>query len=693
MKTRKPLPLFLSVVMILVACLSVASSANVPYSGGQSEVLSQADVPLPLEYDTLAERGHIRRLRSEEHDLDTAVFLNEDNTRTLYMFSEPIKYADQSGNIRDKTAAFSDCRGGYEVTGNEYSLFVGNDPAQGGRFAYNGHSLSLAPSSASKSIGYAERDGEYIVYRASDMSFELRLRPLLNGVEYTVTTNDANTDCKFLLRTDEAFSVSERADGTATLDFGEDAAFKLGRGYMRGQNGNVYETDALQRSLSAGGISLSVDSRKASAADIRTLSGGTLSASGTILINHHSAIKDAVVYSGKPSSCFGAYYYNSIGYLNSEYGVGELHVSFPGIASNTTLMSLNPNDVLSAKFRIYTASGGLTANIRSELYYGAVNESTLKYSDVDKENLTQMRLEMSVAPLNGGEPMDVNMNGFVRACIRNDPVKAEEFRIILSNESNTNAPKCRDFTSTEYGSVYNNLIPHLIVDYGDAVKNVKLNVYYDSAYGTRSKAIYPSAGIPPSMRNYILFYDLKSIFLSRFNVSIDATYTQADTRFYTYNCTNRDRIDSICTCYTDCKKHHTNQNKLIANSDEGNLNTHFNMYMTGHRTCSASDEQALLGVCGGPNARCWIFGTDTYDGNVYGALSEQNVKNLIFHEFGHFYGGMMDHYDTNYAEDDFNLVFNNECVWGQSWRSTNEIKICEACLISIENNMNNYNHQ
>lgn len=686
MKTRKPLPLFLSVVMILVACLSVASSANVPYSGGQSEVLSQADVPLPLEYDTLAERGHIRRLRSEEHDLDTAVFLNEDNTRTLYMFSEPIKYADQSGNIRDKTAAFSDCRGGYEVTGNEYSLFVGNDPAQGGRFAYNGHSLSLAPSSASKSIGYAERDGEYIVYRASDMSFELRLRPLLNGVEYTVTTNDANTDCKLLLRTDEAFSVSERADGTATLDFGEDAAFKLGRGYMRGQNGNVYETDALQRSLSAGGISLSVDSRKASAADIRTLSGGTLSASGTILINHHSAIKDAVVYSGKPSSCFGAYYYNSIGYLNSEYGVGELHVSFPGIASNTTLMSLNPNDVLSAKFRIYTASGGLTANIRSELYYGAVNESTLKYSDVDKEKLTQMRLEMSVAPLNGGEPMDVNMNGFVRACIRNDPVKAGEFRIILSNESNTNAPKCRDFTSTEYGSVYNNLIPHIIVDYGDAVKNIKLNVYYDDAYITRSKARYPNGG--PTTRSNYLLAELKNTFLTRFNINVTTTYIHNEYLFYTDNCTNRLRIDFECNCYTDCDRHHTNTTNLLVNSASGNTATHFNMYMTGHRTCGT-----LLGVCNPGTAKCWIYGANTYSGNLCGVLSEQNIANIVFHEFGHFYGPDNDHYHTIYDRDPNDRIHDDECIWGAKRRDLTQNKICEACLISIENNMNNYNHQ
>lgn len=683
MKTRKPLPLFLSVVMILVACLSVASSANVPYSGGQSDVLSQADVPLPLEYDTLAERGHIRRLRSEEHDLDTAVFLNEDNTRTLYMFSEPIKYADQSGNIRDKTAAFSDCRGGYEVTGNEYSLFVGNDPAQGGRFAYNGHSLSLAPSSASKSIGYAERDGEYIVYRASDMSFELRLRPLLNGVEYTVTTSDPNTDCKLLLRTDEAFSVSERADGTATLDFGEDAAFKLGRGYMRGQNGNVYETDALQRSLSAGGISLSVDSRKASAADIRTLSDGTLSASGTILINHHSAIKDAVVYSGKPNSCFGAYYYNSIGYLNSEYGVGELHVSFPGIASNTTLMSLNPNDVLSAKFRIYTASGGLTANIRSELHSGEVNESTLKYSDFNREISIQMALKNSAAPLNGGEPMDVNVNGLVRACIRNDVVKADEYRIVLSNESPTNAPKCRDFTSTEYGSVYNKLIPHIIVNYGDIRKNLKLVVYYDQAFNAKSKLMFPNVGIPPNARIYQLMSNAKTLFSQRFNIDITYTVLGMDVFPYLDECPTKNTPNAECSCYQSHENHHTNVYRLAARSSSGVRDDHFNLYMTGHRTCAYSDGTVVMGYCMPDFYKAWIFGTVDYD-----SQSEKRNFITVIHEIGHFYGAP-DHDDKTYTSQ------NSLCIWGDSSQTTTilqDYKMCERCQMLIETYMNDFDH-
>ncbi|MDD2268447.1 MAG: hypothetical protein PHY15_02720 [Eubacteriales bacterium] len=67
------------------------------------EEITELNVPDVVGYTTAVEKGHIARVRSEEKDLYSVVFSNGDGTNTLYMFSDPVKFIDKDGKVRNKS--------------------------------------------------------------------------------------------------------------------------------------------------------------------------------------------------------------------------------------------------------------------------------------------------------------------------------------------------------------------------------------------------------------------------------------------------------------------------------------------------------------------------------------------------------------------------------------------------------------
>ena len=68
-------------------------------------VLDTSEIPAAMSGSTEAieRKDHVKRLFSEEKGLHSVVFQNRDDTTTEYIFSCPVKYVDENGNIRDKS--------------------------------------------------------------------------------------------------------------------------------------------------------------------------------------------------------------------------------------------------------------------------------------------------------------------------------------------------------------------------------------------------------------------------------------------------------------------------------------------------------------------------------------------------------------------------------------------------------------
>ncbi|MBO4452489.1 MAG: hypothetical protein J5793_00995, partial [Clostridia bacterium] len=127
--------------------------------------LCKEEIPATMDYETAFGKGHVKRMYDEESDLNTAVFLNGDGSRSLYLFYENIKYVDESGVVRDKSNALSESEGGYENEANDLKVRYGKSVTEGVKLSFDKYEIVMTPVEASQSAGPAlpksdEKSGE-----------------------------------------------------------------------------------------------------------------------------------------------------------------------------------------------------------------------------------------------------------------------------------------------------------------------------------------------------------------------------------------------------------------------------------------------------------------------------------------------------------------------------------------------------
>ncbi len=105
-------------------------------------------VPEIVGYENAVAKNHIKRLYSEEDELNEIVFLNADGTQTSYVYDYPVKYVDDNGEAKDITldiASSDDIDGQFEnATGSAVTTFSANAD-DGISLIGNNETLTLVP--------------------------------------------------------------------------------------------------------------------------------------------------------------------------------------------------------------------------------------------------------------------------------------------------------------------------------------------------------------------------------------------------------------------------------------------------------------------------------------------------------------------------------------------------------------------
>jgi len=104
------------------------------------------EIPYALSSIGANTSSHISRVRSHENDQNTLVFLNQDSTKTMYLFSEPVKYKDASGDVVDKDATLVSKDNGYGMKANDIDLLLPYQLNDGVVLLYREHSLKITPN-------------------------------------------------------------------------------------------------------------------------------------------------------------------------------------------------------------------------------------------------------------------------------------------------------------------------------------------------------------------------------------------------------------------------------------------------------------------------------------------------------------------------------------------------------------------
>ena len=202
----------LSLVLVFVLMLSVfpfntvyAVTENTENIQTQQESTKQTEefvLPDIVEEAEAAERGYIGRSKTEEKDNYTFVFKNSDNTRTMRVYSHPVKYTDKDGNIKDITLDIqARDGGGFETKDNSIKTTFGNKLSDGIRLQHESVDIKLIPSSKNISSVLSE-DNKTVSYTLDEKtSLEYSLTYMGFKEDIVVKEYTGQTEYEFLLYT------------------------------------------------------------------------------------------------------------------------------------------------------------------------------------------------------------------------------------------------------------------------------------------------------------------------------------------------------------------------------------------------------------------------------------------------------------------------------------------------------------
>lgn len=167
---------------------------------------------------------------ADNHVID---FENKDGSNTIYLFSEPISYTDEKGNLKTKDISVEKQTDkelkskGYEYTNgqNDYRINFSKDSNKGLYIEFGESSYSIIPQSDKAIIG-SESTSEILNEQFEDFEYPniygegtyLKFYPQLNGVkdEIVLNSNIGQNVFSFKLTTSNCTAVLND-DGTVSL--------------------------------------------------------------------------------------------------------------------------------------------------------------------------------------------------------------------------------------------------------------------------------------------------------------------------------------------------------------------------------------------------------------------------------------------------------------------------------------------
>ena len=163
------------------------------------------------------EASHVIRLTDEEPNLNTKIWLNEDGTRTLELFDEPVKYVDGTGIVKDKLLSFKKVRQGYSAEQSDIEYYFDEKLENGVSMKYGDLNILMIPYFADGTARLSE-DSETLAYPVTgDTVYEYSLT--CAGFKENIIVYDYNgrTEFQFVYHTNGT-TIKQTDNGTFITD-------------------------------------------------------------------------------------------------------------------------------------------------------------------------------------------------------------------------------------------------------------------------------------------------------------------------------------------------------------------------------------------------------------------------------------------------------------------------------------------
>lgn len=392
--------LILATAMIFSLVVSPASAAQDQNDGIESLSLLEKDRPEAVSKELVKKNHHVYRLSEEEASLCEVFFLNSDSTATLYSFSEPVKYIDSSGHVKDKSnmlfsafdmPEYSD-RYAYVNSANDINTFFPKTlgDSTGVLLEGGGCKIELIPigdSGVSDKISNNDVDNktDYIFYNnIFGKGTAIRYSPTFSGFkEEIILQSNSGNKFSFLLKPD-GLKAEQIGTSINLVDpkTGESLAlvepvYVYDSFVGKGGAHTTYENEVNLNILNNGDIEITIviDDTFLSSPDtvypVYIDPSVTINTSGA---GTSKTIQDCPIYNGTGAKALasGSNTYNLVGYVGQsgvEYGVGRTLIRFPGLLSNGYYQNVPANLISNVTLYITESSGQSSSATLSAYQY------------------------------------------------------------------------------------------------------------------------------------------------------------------------------------------------------------------------------------------------------------------------------------------------------------------------------------
>ena len=173
-----------------VTAPSISESQEIPLGLGEKTIdelkamtLNTADVPEVLSVSKAIKKGHVHRLREQEASLSTVTFQNSNGSKTSYVYSRPVKYIDENGEVKDKSTAITAELNRYAMLDNSVKAYFPHSITNGVEVAYDDYAITMTPIT-DRIIPAPILEGNAVSYgKVFDASTILRYQTKQNGIK------------------------------------------------------------------------------------------------------------------------------------------------------------------------------------------------------------------------------------------------------------------------------------------------------------------------------------------------------------------------------------------------------------------------------------------------------------------------------------------------------------------------------
>ena len=371
------------------------------------------DTPEIVSQDSIEENGHVNRLWEQEEDLNTVVFQNRDGTKTAYHYSDPVKYTDKNGKVKDKKNKLSETTNGeYTNAENDINAYFPKKlhKNKGVELKFGEYVFEMSPningsSGASRQTGHDKDSNptEYVEYPevfADDIS--LRYTPTFGGYKEDIilAKNTGINRFEFKLTTNGLslvqastgnYYLSEPLTGEYVTALGNVIVYDNTGVESEGYN-HYYEVTTISQDEQYL-ITVIVDEHYLESKD----TAYPVYVDPTLTVMPQGDVEDAVLYSDDSETAYSGLI--KIGY-DAAYGTGRGLYDFPIFNFTNDFILMYGNQIKSAELNLYAQIQGSDRDNAKNLslyeFHSDWSPSTVKWSNTDPDNYDTLVSSKSV---------------------------------------------------------------------------------------------------------------------------------------------------------------------------------------------------------------------------------------------------------------------------------------------------------